>query len=511
MERLKDIGRGLRNTFWPIYGKENIKFLALLLMMCSSIFCYSILRILKDTYILSAPLATANSISFIKVYFVLPISVLYMMFFCHLTNITSKERVFFLSTIPLVLFFSLFYLFLYPNIACFHASVETVKAYQEAYPSLKNFIPVIGYWLFSIFYVAAELVGTVVITFLFWSFATYCVLDDEVQRFFPLFATYSYAIFMVASLIQKKVFNNAKAFAVGSKEYADAIFINFYLIVGSLILFLVLYYVINHYILNDEKHSKFSKDFKLEPKKKASFSDSMSTILTSKYLMSIVVVIICYGVSSNLMEVTWKEIIRKEFNGHGGEIGAYFSDFYLYTGIFTIVIGFLNKAMLARFGWFFATASVPLLLFFSSFLFFGLIVFESYIPSWVLCGFTASAFAMKVGFYQDNLTKSGRYAILDTNIQMVYLPLDDELKLKGKAAVDIIGSRVGKSMGSFLESSLSMLFRGADQLALAPIFMPFVLISCGLWAYAVFYLSNVYKALLKEKYSEVVSDKNENN
>jgi AAA family ATP:ADP antiporter len=66
--------------------------------------------------------------------------------------------------------------------------------------------------------------------------------------------------------------------------------------------------------------------------------------------------------------------------------------------------------------------------------------------------------AVIFGTIQSLLSKTSKYALFDPTTQMAYIPLDDESKVKGKAAIDVLGSRIGKSGGSLIQQGLVFVF-----------------------------------------------------
>jgi ATP/ADP translocase len=75
---------------------------------------------------------------------------------------------------------------------------------------------------------------------------------------------------------------------------------------------------------------------------------------------------------------------------------------------------------------------------------------------------------------------------------MAYLPLGIELKVKGKAAAEVIGSKLGKSLGAISQSVIFTIFPDATFTTLTPILMGiFVVVMC-VWILSVLGLSREY-------------------
>ena len=56
------------------------------------------------------------------------------------------------------------------------------------------------------------------------------------------------------------------------------------------------------------------------------------------------------------------------------------------------------------------------------------------------------------------MTRALKYTLFDATKELAFIPLSKECKLKGKAAIDGIGSRIGKSGGSIIHQGLLLCF-----------------------------------------------------
>src|SRR5436853_7025784 len=102
----------LRSFFWPVYAYELKKLLPMLMMFFFIDFNYTILRDTKDTLVVTA--SGPETILFLKTWGVAPCAVIFLLIYAKLSNILSRENLFYAAIIPFLAFFALFVYVLYP-------------------------------------------------------------------------------------------------------------------------------------------------------------------------------------------------------------------------------------------------------------------------------------------------------------------------------------------------------------------------------------------------------------
>lgn len=491
---------GWRAALWPIHGYELKKFLPLAFIMFCLLFNYTILRDTKDTLVVNS--AGAGAITFLKLYCVTPAAILFVILYAKLTNVLKRETVFYAVVMPFLVFFAIFGFIIYPNLSWFHPSTETVQALHHSYPYLSGFIDIYAYWAFSLFYVFSEIWGSAMIALMFWQFANHIVRMGESKRFYGLFAV----VGNVALILSGQVVGLSSGYIqqfYTSKEAAWEM--SLFLLMGAVSIFgviaMVLYRWMHTNVLVDKRYfDPEEQSGKVKKKKeKLSLMDSLKLIITSPELGLIAILIMAYGVTINLVEVQWKNQLGLWYAGDKGGYNWFMGQFSTVTGIATILFGLLiGSNILRRVSWYTAAIITPLAISVGGVVFFGFIFSETFVD-FVLKNstMTAVAAASFLGAIIVILSKAIKYILFDSTKEMAYIPLNDELKTKGKAAVDVIGGRAGKAGGAFTQSTLLMLFATKDVVAIAPIAFGVFAVVCGAWLVAVKLLARKVDAARK--------------
>lgn len=161
----------------------------------------------------------------------------------------------------------------------------------------------------------------------------------------------------------------------------------------------------------------------------------------------------------------------------------------------------IGSNILRRVSWTVAALITPVMILITGLLFFGFIVFDSSI------GLTMAAFigtsplimSVQVGMVQNVLSKATKYSLFDSTKEMSYIPLDDELKSKGKAAVDVVGGRFGKAGGGVIQSTVFLLLPSYTFNEATPFFACIFFGIVIAWVYAAKALGVEYQRVIDEK------------
>jgi AAA family ATP:ADP antiporter len=189
-------------------------------------------------------------------------------------------------------------------------------------------------------------------------------------------------------------------------------------------------------------------------KPKMSMKESAKFLLSSPYIRNLAMLVISYGMCINIVEVSWKAKLKQAFP-NPNEYSAFMGNFSSATGAVTLIMMLLGRTIFAKFGWRVAALITPINLGITGLLFFALNIFSDFFaPMTSALGTTPLMLAVLVGAAQNILSKSAKYSLFDPCKEMAYIPLDQESKTKGKAAIDVIGNPLGKSGGALIQQIL---------------------------------------------------------
>ncbi|PCJ29327.1 MAG: ADP/ATP carrier protein [Rickettsiales bacterium] len=474
----------LRNIFWPIHKKELAKFIPMSALMFCVLFNQNVLRILKDSILISE--VSAEITSFAKVYCVTPMAAIFVVIYMKLINHLPFSKIFYYLISVFTAFFILFAFILYPNVDFFHMDGEKLSLYMQAYPHFKWYIALIGNWSYVLFYAFSELWPNVFYVLLFWQIANDITSTSEAKRFYLLFALFGNSALVVVGLMMMHLSSDNSIihtlFTVSnSKTMITKVSIAM-VAVSSVCACLLVRYISNVIMKDPALYTEAERS----TKPKLGIIDSFRYIARSKYLWLMLICTASFGLSMNLIEAVWKAKI-KELYPTVNSYMAFNSMYILWTGVTIMIMTIIGNNIMRNSSWFVAAVITPLIVLITGTVFFLLVVFDNNVMSFFEGAILMSplALAVFVGTVQNVLSKGSKYSIWDTSRQMLYIPLDQELKTKGKAAVDVISPKIGKAANGLIQSMIFTILPMATYTSIAPTLMVIFIVVCVMWIYAI--------------------------
>jgi AAA family ATP:ADP antiporter len=470
-----------RERLWPIESYELKKILPLLFMKFFISFTYGVLTTMKDAFVVTAKGSGAEVIPVLKGWIVLPVALGATLLYSKLSNIFRRSILFYGIIAFFMGFVFLYGFILYPNMDALspHKSADWLLAKLGAKNS--HWVSIYRNWIPSVFFVAAELWGQIVIFLLFWGFVNHICNFNEAKRCYNLF---------IAGGDMAQIFTGPLV-VYFTRKYAGE---NFSLVLGNLVycvlffgtMIVALHWWLTRSVLKDERLYQPENNVAFDEKTKLSLIDSLKFIARSKYLRSIAVMVVAYGLTINLTEVTWKANLKLACP-ETGAYQAFMATVSSSVGICSLIISlFLSGFIIRRLGWHFCAQLPPAVIGLTSLTFLLLFMNQDWVSHYLgPLGLSPLMFIVVFGAFQNVSTKVMKYAFFDATKEMSYIPLDQESKVKGKAAIDVIGSRLGKSGAAWIQIVLIQLAGTGSVMSITQFLIPLIACTVFFWILSV--------------------------
>ncbi|XP_078438890.1 nucleotide transporter 1 [Wolffia australiana] len=480
------------------------KIIPLGLMFFCILFNYTILRDTKDVLVVTAKGSSAEIIPFLKTWVNLPMAIGFMLLYTKLSNVMSRDALFYSIILPFIAFFGAFAFLMYPLRDAIHPTALADQLLNALGPRFLGPVAILRIWSYCLFYVMAELWGSVVISVLFWGFANQITTVDEAKQFYPLFGLGANVALIFSGRTVKYFSNLRQNLGPGVDGWAVSLKGMMSIVVLLGLIICGIYWSVNKFVVNDPSIPRGERKKKKE-KPKLGMKESMKFLLSSRYVRDLATLVVAYGISINLVEVTWKSKLKAQFPSPN-EYSAFMGDFSTATGVATFTMMLLSRVILSKYGWGVAAMITPTVLFLTGVGFFSLILFsEPLTPLLGTLGLTPLLAAVYIGALQNIFSKSAKYSLFDPCKEMAYIPLDEETKVKGKAAIDVVCNPLGKSGGALIQQFMILSF---GSLANSTPYLGGILLVIVLaWFGAARSLDSQFSPLAKEELSREKTDK----
>lgn len=436
--------------------QENKKVLLLCLLRFLLFYVYGILTILKSTTLVMASHSAAEVVFVVKGAVVVPVFIACFIVYAKLSRHFKQSTIFYGTVCCFLGFFWLYGFVLYPNeekiSPCLLA--DTLAAYVGS--NHMHWIALLRYWIHGLFFVVAELWGQVVVTILYWNLANSLCTVVQAKRFYASLIASGHIGLCLSSL----------SVLYYTKNHGTALLVVLQALFRQIVVFglvsIVLYGLVNRlwYLNSDKRNAKNDKG--MPQTLRLPLWTSLKHVVSSSYLQRMMVMMISCHCAIYLLDGTWHSYLRASANR--------FSDYQNFNAIVIFWIGLVafsvscfSGTFIKKFGWKVTACVAPVVMGVMGCTFF----FVSYAKSNI--AFLSHYLGPKIDWYlvilgglQNIVGQTVKLTFYEKTIQIAYIPLDLESRVKGKAAVDMVGSRFGKAVSSWIHLIVLEIFHTSN-------------------------------------------------
>jgi ATP:ADP antiporter, AAA family len=388
---------------------------------------YHILKILKDTLVITSSSLNVKIIPYLKIMLVPPITIIAMTVFSRSLNRFKKENIFYSIVIAFLLYFLIF----------------TINL--SYYKNLWNSI---------LFYLTSELWGILLLAVAFWGIVNELYTHQEAKKYYGFFSiAMNFALILAGQIV---VF-----FSKRSHSLISLMFIVITICCSILIIFTKLIHYFETKPMSNLQNQTESTTL--------SFVNSLKHFIKSHYLICLGIIVFSYNMAVVLIDIVWKNYVFQRF--------PRFDDFNAFTGNITSIVGVLSIVVFLFSGFIikYCRWSVAALITPYALLLVNLSLF--------ICLRQYNYLVILLGIMHNCIATTFKYSFVDPTKELALVAITTESKRKGKIIIDGICSKLGKAMGALFYIFLFSIFPTIDDLY-SYVIVSFVIV-IGIWTLAI--------------------------
>ncbi len=369
----------------------------------------------------------------------IPMSIILVYLYIGVTNRYERRKHLGIFILPIVAYFLIYGFYFYTHPASLHINTARMIALQTMYPGFDKLILMYGYWSTSLFYILSDVWAGFIVGVLYWQYMNDTTTIKQAKTFYPalgLFVSFGMVLSKTVTLTVQ-----------GSSLYANnaiQLFVSFVAFAG--ISAVVIHYFICKNVISKDKHPTNVQNVKLTMTTFKYFGH----IFTSKYLGLIALSVFAFGSILHLLT-----ILHQTYSYNMQELGKLNPESYTmlvnkitiistsFGFLFSVGAMILSIYLLKNHGWFKAALVTPIMTILTAFVLMYVTYDESLSKEF-------SPVSYGLVFVLMMMVKQIKSFFFKPIKEMAYIPLKQEMKVKGKAFIDLFVERFAFVFGSMV-------------------------------------------------------------
>ena len=487
MEKNATLNKLLGKIF-PIYRHELRKFIPLTVVFFLLSTTYAILRGMKSLLLMQH--TTIEAMYCLRLISIAPI-VLLTIIYSTVSKVTSRDGRFKVVVGYFVACFVVVYFLFIPHLEALKLNQLAADLTARA-PHLQHLWEVLRVWPLSLLYIHVDGWTMIVWGIVFWTFINEVTDLKQSKRFYVLLGLGAEVGLILTGVLFKYAQLSPRT------------------LLGLVLIMMFCILAVYNLLARDFTRTPALYQVTPRPARKRvtlSMMASARFLMRSAYLAHIATLVVLCRITFTLFESVWNaqvKVLAENSSDLTRVLSTVYGSYDIYNGVLSMVLTLFLAAPIMKRSWRFAASLTPIATLLATIVFFGLLYCQDTLRSLALYWhIDPILLTVVIGMLNMVSIKSVGYALFNPTKEQVYIPLDEELKVRGKAAVDGIGSRLGKSLGSFMITIIIVPLCGSIHNARPLIFVA-MLCMLFLWLRTISKLDALFKALSEQKADQTV-------